>query len=418
MAHLLMLEIPFDDDHGVVEGAARLGHRVTVVTAYADAAQTLRTALPGRDASDTVVIEAYAYEALEAFALALHARRPIDAVICVLDVCIVDASRLAERLGLRFLAAGTARLMRDKSLVRARLADHGIEQPRFSLARSPDELDAAIERIGWPCIVKPVDGFASQWVTLLRDEPHWQKLRAALRGAFASPGELGTSGEWRGPWLVESFAHGTMVGCDTFTVGGRHIMLGVNEKMFFAPPSFAVRGGCFPSSRFDMEPIGRYVSDVLDALGFDFGAAHTEISITCEGPRLIEVNPRLVGSGIPKLLGLALDRSLYEDLIALHLGSPMTELGDARPVRFAASRWITAPRNGVLRTLAPPEHIDPRVRRIALLHKPGDLVSLPYNNGNRLGCVMAVGATQEEAEQVAEQVVRDTRVEVDPEVQA
>ena len=46
------------------------------------------------------------------------------------------------------------------------------------------------------------------------------------------------------------------------------------------------------------------------ALGVDVGCLHTEIKLTIDGPRVIEVNGRL-GGGIPEMLELASGVSLF-----------------------------------------------------------------------------------------------------------
>ena len=48
----------------------------------------------------------------------------------------------------------------------------------------------------------------------------------------------------------------------------------------------------------------------LDAVGFDFGPAHTEVRLTPAGPVVVEINPRLAGGMIPELVAHALGINL------------------------------------------------------------------------------------------------------------
>lgn len=84
--------------------------------------------------------------------------------------------------------------------------------------------------------------------------------------------------------------------------------------------------------------IRAYVCQILDLLQFDWGAADTELLMTEHGPYLVAVNPRLVGAQIPHLLAYAFDRSIYADLIDLHLGLPLTALRELKPRWFSVSR--------------------------------------------------------------------------------
>jgi phosphoribosylamine-glycine ligase len=48
-----------------------------------------------------------------------------------------------------------------------------------------------------------------------------------------------------------------------------------------------------------------YTTRALDAFGFRFGPAYSEIMLTADGPRLVEVNSRVAGSGMAAAAQLA-----------------------------------------------------------------------------------------------------------------
>lgn len=353
------------------------------------------------------------YAAFEARALARHRQQPFDAILCLIDTRMIDASRLAERLSLPFLNAATASLMRDKYRVRETMARHAIQQPTFALATSNEELEQAVERIGFPVLIKPSDGYGSQNITVLHSEEDIHPLINPFLDYLPCRTDYGLGVRANDRLVVEQFIAGQVIGCDTFTRDGEHLFLGINDKQFCPPPSFAIRGGCFPSDRYDVATIRAYVCQILDLLQFDWGAAHTELLMTENGPSLVEVNPRLVGAQIPHLLGYAFDRSIYADLIDLHLGLPWTELRALKPRWFSASRWIMADRPGTLQSMTLPETDDLRIRRVTWCKQPGDPVRLPLHNGDRLGYVMTVGRTQAEAEQAAATFIEGVRVTID-----
>jgi len=204
--------------------------------------------------------------------------------------------------------------------------------------------------------------------------------------------------------LVERYMTGVVLGCDTLTSAGRHTLLGVHEKEFFSWPSFAIRGGCFTTNCADFGTIERYVFSALDAVGFDWGAAHTEVMLTQDGPRVIEINARLVGAKIARLVGFALGRSIHADLIALHVGEALANPATTPPT-VAVSRWITADGDGVLDSVDVPAFCDERIRCVEILKQPGDLVRRPLENVDRIGYVMVTGSNRPEAEELAEAFV-------------
>jgi hypothetical protein len=210
--------------------------------------------------------------------------------------------------------------------------------------------------------------------------------------------------------LVERYVVGTLIGCDTYTVDGRHVMLGVNEKKMFPPPSGAIAGSVFPSPDIAPQDVSGYVFAVLDALGFDQGVAHTELIWTPQGPLLVECNPRLVGAKLPRLLNLALGRSVHRDVIDLHLGAPIEQFATIQPCGHAALRWLVAERNGELQAITVPVAPATPPLLCELLKKPGDTVGPPMHNADRLGYVMALAADSRQAVDAAEAFVAASQV--------
>ncbi|MFC7647911.1 hypothetical protein ACFQX6_51060 [Streptosporangium lutulentum] len=71
----------------------------------------------------------------------------------------------------------------------------------------------------------------------------------------------------------------------------------------------------------------------LDALGVGFGACHTEYAMTPAGPRIIEVNYRVIGDHCDFLVADLLGVPLFERILGVHLGARANGAGtaDTRP---------------------------------------------------------------------------------------
>jgi biotin carboxylase len=410
VAHLLLLEAPGGNDFTVLEDAVGMGHQVTFFTGdlaqYQSQGDAARACLAL--ARQVVEVRPFDYASLERHALSIHAQLRFDAILCVLDIRIIEASLLAEKLGLRFLNTATARMARDKHSVRETLATHGVRQPAFAVAETADDLCRAVADIGFPLLVKPSDGYGSQNVSALFSTHDLHALLDSLESLVLHPTDYGLGARANNRFSVEKYMRGRMIGCDVFTGQHERIFLGVNDKLMFPPPSFAMRGSCFPADHCDSTIIRDYAFEVLDAINFDFGAAHIEMIVAEDGPYLVEINPRLVSAQIPYQMGYALERSIYIDLINLHLGEPLTDLREVKSRWFSVIRWIVADRAGPLHSVELPEHVDPSIRRVVLFKEFGDAVRAPLHNGDRIGYVIAVGSTQAAAEQVADQYVQNS----------
>ena len=400
MAHLLILELPGGNDTGILAAAIERGDDFSFVTADLSLYRSQSAIVPFLDRARAVIgIDGFDYPAFEQAALGLHAVHPIDAVLCLIDIRLVEAAQLAHRLGLRFLNVETAVLTRDKFAVRERMAERGIQQQPYWLATTALELAQAVDALGLPVIIKPSDGQGSRNIVLLSDPEDLDPYLSPVETLLPSGCGYGLGVMANDRLIVERFVSGQVIGCDTFTRNGVHELLGVHEKQFFAPPSFAIQGGCFSPNAPAFAAVERYVFAALDAIGFDCGAAHTELIVADTGLWLVEVNARLVGAKIAKLTGLGLGRSIYADLIGLHLGEALPSAPN--DPCFAASRWIAAERSGTLVAIDLPPVMSPQISAWEMHKCIGDRVRRPVENADRLGCIMATGRSRDEAERIA-----------------
>jgi biotin carboxylase len=413
MAHLLIIELPGGNDTDIVQAALDRGDEFTFLTGQIDHYRRQPAVFAWLErARERIEVQSFDAAEVERQVLIADRRKRIDAVLCLIDTRMPTAARIASRLGLRFLNPASATLMRDKFLVRQQLEECGIAQPPFALATTNADLKAAVEQLDLPVLIKPADGYGSQNIVVLRHPEDLDPLLSPLEDLLPCRADYGLGVRSNDRMLVERYMCGSFIGCDTFSADGRHTLLGVHEKLMFAPPSFAMRGGCFRPNRGNLGALEQYVFPVLDAVRFDWGAAHLELMMTADGPRLVEINPRLVGAKIPRLVGHALNRSIHAELIALHAGEAVLVAANSPAETVAVLRWIVADRPGLLEAIDLPPQSDPRIRCVELLKNPGDDVRPPIENADRLGYVMACGLVRSELERLAEDFVAGARIKL------
>ncbi len=400
MAHLLVIELPGGNDFDLLEAACAQGHSYSFASGRLAHYRQQPQVWPWvARANQCIDINGLGADALQNRMRTLHAQAPWDAVLCLIDIRIIDAALIAQALGLPFLNPKSAVLLRDKYAVRAHLQAQGIAQPPFALACNNEDLQAAVHTLGLPVLIKPVDGFGSQNIVLLRDPGDLDPLLTPLDTMLPSGVQYGLGVAANDRLLVERWMPGTVVACDTFSRNGQHLLLGTNEKMYFDPPSFAIRGGCFTPWRGQDPALQAYVFALLDAVGFDWGAAHVELMMTDTGPQLIEINPRLVGAKIARLMSLAWALPIHALLIDLHLGRPI-DLPPA-PHNFAATQWVNAAHSGVFSGLREPAFLPAEIRCFETVKATGDTIGPPMDNADRIAYVMACAPSPEQAQKAA-----------------
>lgn len=112
-------------------------------------------------------------------AVAAHwAGQTFDRVICLWEPGVVLAARLRAVLGVPGMGVDDAIAFRNKDIMKARVAAAGIRTPRHKGATTAAEVRAAAEYVGFPLIVKPIDGAGSMDTFRVDDA---RELDAALK---------------------------------------------------------------------------------------------------------------------------------------------------------------------------------------------------------------------------------------------
>jgi len=251
---------------------------------------------------------------------------PPDGVITFAERQLPLAAAIAAAFGLRFHSPATALLMSNKHDQRAALADAGVPGPAFwPLAGDADM--AARERLAdalrYPVVLKPQRGNASRNTSLVHD-------RAELLRMVEDP-DGGPVDMLVEELLVEAHPREQQRFGDTFMVDsvvedGRASHYALTRHFIPAPP-FRGAGTFIPS---DLEEPGAAqliaaTAAALAALGVDNGFTNTDLILTPDGPRVLEVNGR-IGGEIHTLIELAGGSPLLREAMRFALGAPASEV--------------------------------------------------------------------------------------------
>lgn len=252
---------------------------------------------------------------------AVQAEQP-DGITCYWDPDLHRQAWLATALGLPTTPIRTVARLNDKLLQREAHKAAGVPVPRFS-AISTDvdeaELDRLSAEVGFPALLKPRDGTACRGIHHVEDRAHLARL---LREDVEHPHRMIL--EERMEDTVSDSPYADRVSIETVACAGHFGHMGVTGLFRMAPP-FRSTGGFFPA---DLPPATvqehfDLATQAIRALGSDFGFYRTEIKLTPQGPKIIEINGRPTGltptviklaSGIP-LLQLAMRLALGERVV-------------------------------------------------------------------------------------------------------
>lgn len=410
MAHLLMIESWVGGTGRLFPAAIRrLGHRYTFVARnrahYLDA--RTREIHPVIEHADHVLTaETNDLPSLVEFLRQQHRILGFDGVVTICDYYIDTVAEVAKSLNLPQGFPDRVADIRRKDRVRQAIADAGLPNPPFAVADDwPTALEAA-GRIGFPLVLKPTDLASSAFVRFVHDEA---ELRAAFDALAAFPKNFR---EQARPmrWLLEAYMTGEEVSVEAVTYEGETTILGITDKSLTGFPYFIEDGHMFPAAldAATADAVHALVLGALRAVGHDHGISHTEVKLTPEGPRVVEINPRPGGNYIAELIQRVTGIDLLEAQIDLALGRKPGLAREATGVSSAAIKFLVPPRAGRLNALQGLDTLgdDPHLVRAAVPALSDVTLSEPVDNACYLGHVLAFDDAGTRARERAEQALR------------
>ena len=220
-------------------------------------------------------------------------RHRVDGVMTLAsDMPMRCVAAVAKELGIVGISDETAIKATDKGEMRKALAAHNVPIPKFYVVSSKQEFDEIVSLFTTPFIVKPADNSGSRGVVKLTDSTD----KAAADRAYKYSLESSRNGKV----VVEEFMEGPEVSVETLAIDGECHIIQITDKITTGAPHFVEMGHTQPS-RLDKnttDEISRITKEANKAVGISNGPSHTEIIVTKDGPKIVELGARLGGDCI------------------------------------------------------------------------------------------------------------------------
>ena len=322
-----------------------------------------------------------------------------DAVLTNSDHLQMQTALAADYFGLPGKDWRAALRAKDKVLMRRRLAETGTEHVtaaevtpdlitarsgggrspgRSGGGRSPGRTERLPE-FGYPAVLKPATGVASEDVVLVHDRD--ELVRVAEDIAGRRPGER---------LIAEEYLPGPLRTVETIGDGSGTWVLGGFRTGLSAPPFFIEERLAWDPPPPEAE---KHVLAALSGLGTGFGPCHTEY-VQGDPARLIEVNDRLIGDHCDFLLCDLLGVDLFELTLRTYLGEPLA--ASPPPASgHAMTECAVADRSGILHAAPDPGPQPQAEPGTSLTYWPlraiGDHIDVTHTNRDYLGVIGALG---------------------------
>lgn len=361
---------------------------------------------------DHEVADVHSPQSLRDAARALALRNHVAGVLTWDEYALVPTAQIAEDLGLPGNSPAAAAACRDKATSRSLMAASTVPSARFAAVTAFHEAAAAAKEIGYPVVLKPASHAASIGVIRV-DSPG--ELAAAWKFTTAGASEQGPEGTGV---LVEEYLSGPEISVECVTYQGHTQAVALTHKTLAFAPLFEEIGHTVTAQDPLLKTVAPIAADAVRALGVTDGVQHVEMRLTHTGPAIIEVNGRIGGDHIGKLVLLATGIDLPRAAADVAIG----RRPDLTPTRnsAAAITILYPPATGTLTARQLPssvEHGTPWLHQTGWFKEVGDAVAIPPEgdlDDARIGFAIVTGATGDDTRVRAAEVLTHAEINVRP----
>jgi biotin carboxylase/ribosomal protein S18 acetylase RimI-like enzyme len=357
-------------------------------------------------------------EALE-LARKFHAEQPIAAVVGYEEDATVLAAHLAKDLGLPTHPIEAAEAAMDKPTMKARFVAAGVPTADFIVAADEDDAVRWAGKVGYPVVVKPCRGSASQGVIRADNEPELRTAYRRLRRIVRDYG-MDNGGRPTRMQLVERYLSGGEISVELLLQRGQAQVTAVFEKPrpltgpFFEETIYMTPARLMPERQREVEELALRAAS---ALGFYHGLAHCEIRLTEAGPYVLEIAGRLLGGVCSKAFRDRLGDDIHPFLFRLAMGEPVTLPPTAPDAPVSAAMMLPVPAEGRLVALHGVDQARrvPGIREVIVTGQPGDaIVPFPEQTAYPIGFLWASGPTHQAVEDALARASASISIELAP----
>ncbi|MDA3901184.1 MAG: ATP-grasp domain-containing protein [Spirochaetes bacterium] len=209
------------------------------------------------------------------------------------DMAIKSVVDVCEKMNLpTFYDKKFIQLLDDKCDLRSFLNDNNLSTVSYIRVQHESELH---EWNTYPCIVKPVDSQGQRGVAKVTDS---ESLKSAVNAAI----NISPSGKA----IVEEFLDGVEISCNVMVYQSKIVIAALSERLVHSNIGFGIpRGHLIPIRNINESNINAadiLVRSIIDKLKIISGPLYFQMIVTNDGPKVVEIAPRLDGCHMWRLI--------------------------------------------------------------------------------------------------------------------
>ena len=386
----------------LVQGAGR-GNLGLIKTAIAHDVFTIVTGMGGDYPCIPLAdVNCYADISDPEAVLKVAKEQKVDGVIiCCSDTGLRAVGRCNDVLHLTGISEEAAIVSSNKFLMKEKLQANGVRTAAFFKVSTEEELQHAVQNIGFPVIIKATDLQGSRGIAIVRDEEtllsSFHDVMSLTRQSYC---------------IVEEFLEGKEYGAQSFVYD--------NEVLFVLPHGdetimckTAVPIGHYMPYEMDAslyEDTCNQVKSAIKALGLNNCEVNVDLIEKDGKAYIIELTGRVGANCLPELVSNYFGINYYEMILRTALGySPMPIFETRREPCATLARMIRSDRTGVVDFISVPEIENAEIH---LFVHQGSEVRAFTNSNDAIGEAIVSASSLSSCEKIMQEVIRNIKIDL------
>lgn len=333
----------------------------------------------------------------------------IDGIITIAsDRPMTTVAKVAKELNLIGISEDTATKATNKIKMRDALKINNVPIPMYFSVNNYDDYIESVNKIkenNYKCIVKPADNSGSRGIRLI-DNYTEEELRNTYDYCMKNSDSS--------KLVVEEYMNGPEVSVETISKDGVCHVIQITDKITTGSPYFVEMGHSQPSQLKNsvIEEIKKVTIDANQAIGISDGPSHTEIKVTVDGPKIVEIGARLGGDNITThLVPYSTGVNMVEASIKIAIGE---EIDIQKKFNKASAIRYKNCEKGKIVEVSGIENANniQGIKDIKIIHGVGYYSDDIRSSNDRVGYVISQEDTAQKAIKACEKALEEIKIKV------
>ncbi|WP_338470849.1 ATP-grasp domain-containing protein [Niallia sp. XMNu-256] len=331
----------------------------------------------------------------------------IDAIVSFVDPYVYLATKLHGEFCNNRLSIEAIRAMEDKILTREKLKDSPYT-PKFikiNGRESKESLTSLLKDYSYPLMVKSPYSTGSKDVIKVENDKQLFNSVNMLTNKYPDV-----------PVLIEEYLDGPQFLVETVVLDGKVHIIAIIEQEITQFKRFIITGYNVlkKMDKTLLQNMKQAVERIIQSFEMKTGTCHLEIRVVRGQCKLVEINPRISGGAMNRMIDIAYGINLVEETLKLSLGTPPNLT--RKWVKPVFTQYVTISTSGILERVTGKKRASrsPGVQEVYIKPRKGKLLSPPKTMGQRYAYVIATGDSSEQAKENAKTAAKEIQFHLIP----